>query len=85
MEERFDRVLVHFDVDVIDFTDVPLSENAGRNEGMAYEHALRALGPLLGAPFVAGVTVTELNPDHTEAGTDTLERFAERLARAVAG
>jgi arginase len=25
--EDFDRILVHFDVDVIDFTDVPLSEN----------------------------------------------------------
>ena len=30
-----DRILVHFDVDVIDFTDVPLSENWGRNEGLA--------------------------------------------------
>jgi arginase len=85
MEERCGRVLVHFDVDVIDFTDVPLSENVGRNEGLAYEHALRALEALLAPACVAGVTVTELNPDHTEAGADTLERFAERLARAVAG
>ena len=27
LEDRCDRLLVHFDVDVIDFTDVPLSEN----------------------------------------------------------
>jgi arginase len=33
IEQRCDRLLVHFDVDVIDFTDVPLSENWGRNEG----------------------------------------------------
>jgi arginase len=85
MEDRCDRVLVHFDVDVIDFTDTPLSENVGRNEGLAYEHALRALEPLLAPACIAGVTVTELNPDHTEAGTDILERFAERLARAVTG
>ena len=85
MEERCGRVLVHFDVDVIDFTDVPLSENVGRNEGLAYEHALRALERLLAPACVAGLTVTELNPDHVEAGTDTLERFAERLARALAG
>ena len=26
---RFDRLLVHFDVDTIDFTDAPLSENTG--------------------------------------------------------
>jgi arginase len=84
MEQHHDRVLVHFDVDVIDFTDVPLSENTGRNEGMAYEHALRALDRLLASACIAGVTVTELNPDHTEAGAGTLERFAERLAGAVA-
>ena len=88
MEERFDRVLVHFDVDVIDFTDVPLSENTGRNEGLAYDHALRALDRLLASPSLAGLTITELNPDHTEARTGSLERFAsavaESLARALA-
>jgi len=88
MEARCDRVLVHFDVDVIDFTDMPLSENTGRNEGLAYADALRALEGLLAAPGLAGLTITELNPDHTEAGTHSLERFAnavaERLARAVA-
>ena len=85
MEERCGRVLVHFDVDVIDFTDVPLSENTGRNEGLAYGQALLALDRLLAPECVAGLTVTELNPDHTEAGTNTLERFAERLARTLAG
>ena len=88
MEERCGRVLVHFDVDVIDFTDVPLSENTGRNEGLAYADALRALDGLLAAPGLAGLTITELNPDHTEAGADSLEWFAsavaERLGRAVA-
>jgi arginase len=42
IEGRCERLLVHFDVDVIDFTDVPLSENWGRNEGLAYEDAMRA-------------------------------------------
>ena len=84
MEDRFDRVLVHFDVDVIDFTDVPLSENVGRNEGLAYDHALSALDGLLASPLLAGLTITELNPDHTEAGTDSLERFASAVAESLA-
>ena len=42
--ERCDRVVVHFDVDVIDFTDVPLSENWGRNEGLAYERRCEPCG-----------------------------------------
>ena len=68
LEARYDRLLVHFDVDVIDFTDVPLSENWGRSEGLAYEQAMSALAVLLASPKLAGVTVTELNPDHVEAG-----------------
>ena len=77
LEARCDRLLVHFDVDVIDFTDFPLSENTGRNEGLAYDDALAALRALLASPLLAGVTITELNPDHAEPGG--LERFASDL------
>lgn len=84
IEGRCERVLVHFDVDVIDFTDVPLSENWGRNEGLAYDHALRALGELLRSPRFAGLTITELNPDHTEAGSGSIERFAASVASSLA-
>ena len=37
MESRVDRLLVHFDVDTVDFTDLPLSENTGRNEGLSFD------------------------------------------------
>jgi arginase len=84
IEARCDRVLVHFDVDVIDFTDVPLSENTGRNEGLAYDHALRALHRLLASPRLAGLTITELNPDHAAAVPGSLERFASAVARSLA-
>jgi arginase len=87
LEERCDRILVHFDVDVIDFTDVPLSENWGRNEGLSYDAAMGALGALLETRLLAGLTITELNPDHAE-GADSIQRFAadvaERLAAAPA-
>ncbi len=84
IESRCDRLLVHFDVDVIDFTDVPLSENWGRNEGLAYDAAMRALAVLLASPKLAALTVTELNPDHAEQGARSLERFAAGLARSLA-
>jgi arginase len=84
LEARYDRLLVHFDVDVIDFTDVPLSENCGRNQGLAYEQAMSALAVLLASPKLAGVTVTELNPDHAEASAGALPRFAQDLARCLA-
>jgi arginase len=87
---RCDRLLVHFDVDVIDFTDVPLSENPGRNEGLAYEDAFDALRALLdpraaaGSVPVSGLTVTELNPAHAEAVGGSVERFASDLAASLA-
>jgi arginase len=82
--DRAERVLVHFDVDVIDFTDTPLSENPGRNEGVAYTDAIAALGALLTEPRLAGVTVTELNPAHVEEGAGSIERLAGDLARGFA-
>jgi arginase len=89
MEGRCERLLVHFDVDVIDFTDMPLSENTGRNEGLPYDVAMRALDVLLASPKLAALTVTELNPDHAEEGARSIERFASalagRLASACAG
>jgi arginase len=84
LDDRAERLLVHFDVDVIDFTDVPLSENPGRNEGLAYDDAVRALEILLRAPRLAGLTVTELNPAHTEEGTGSIERLARDVASGFA-
>lgn len=85
MESRFDRLLVHFDVDAVDFTDLPLSENTGRNEGLPFDAALRALGALLRSERLAAVTVTEFNPDHGEEDGSTAGALAEGLARALSG
>ena len=82
--ESCERLLLHFDVDVIDFTDTPLSENWGRNEGLAYETAARALSRLLASPSVSGLTITEVNPDHIEEGADSIKRLARTIAHGLA-
>jgi arginase len=84
MGDGCERLLVHFDVDVIDFTDVPLSENTGRNQGLSYEHAMSALGVLLHDPRLAGLTITELNPSHAESEAGSIERFARDVATRLA-
>jgi arginase len=81
---RCERIAIHFDVDVIDFTDAPLSEHTGRNIGLPFDAAMRALEVMLQNDRVVALTITELNPDHGEADGSTLRRFAERLARALA-
>jgi arginase len=85
MEDRFDHLLVHFDVDTVDFTDLPLSENTGRNQGLPFDTALRALGTLLDSSKLAAVTVTEFNPDHGEEDGSTAEALAQGLSDAFAG
>jgi arginase len=85
LTSRAERVLVHFDVDVVDFTDTPLSENTGRNEGITYEQAAAALAVLLASPNLAGVTITELNPDHVEEGAGSIERLARDLSAGLTG
>ena len=83
METHFDRLLVHFDVDTVDFTDLPLSENTGRNEGLPFEAAIRALGTLLESERLGALTVTEFNPDHGEEVGSTAEALAYGLTRAL--
>ena len=74
---------MHFDVDVIDFVDMPLSENTGRNYGLSFAAAMDALEVLLADRRLAGLTVTELNPHHGAADGSTVRAFVERLAGAL--
>jgi arginase len=77
------RFLVHFDVDVIDFSDVPLSENTGRGIGVPFDTALAALEVLLADDALLGCTVTELNPHHGAPDGTDVARLAQRLARTL--
>jgi arginase len=80
-----DRLAVHFDVDCIDFTDAPLSENTGRNVGLRQDDAFAALAEVLRDQRVSALTITELNPDHGNEDGSTLAAFAQRLVAALGG
>lgn len=83
--QRFERLLIHLDVDVLDFLDMPLAENYRRNKGLRFEQLMAALRTLLQAPNWVTLTIAEVNPDHGEADGSTLRLFAEALAMALAG
>jgi arginase len=83
LDGHAERILVHFDVDLVDFTDTPLSENTGRNEGLPYATVIAALHALLEDPRIKGLTLTELNPHHAEAGAHSIERLAKDLATGL--
>lgn len=80
---RFSRLLVHFDVDTIDFNDAPLSENTGRGEGLRLDVAMRALRVLAGSERLAALTVTELNPLHGDEEGQVIRRLVDGLTDSL--
>jgi arginase len=75
---------VHFDVDVIDFNDAQLSEDAVRGDGLTLDAAMRALRVLASSERLSAVTVTEINPYHGDEEGQTLRQFADMLADCLA-
>jgi arginase len=80
---RSDRYAVHLDLDVVDFTDAPLSEHPSRNAGLKLTEMLAALGVLASDPRLVAITLTELNPHNAAADEGLLERFAASFAGAI--
>jgi arginase len=80
---RSGRYAVHLDVDVVDFTDAPLSEHPSRNTGLKLDQMLRALRVLASGPGLVAITLAELNPHNAAADDGLLERFAASLADAI--
>jgi arginase len=85
LANRSDRYAIHLDVDVVDFTDAPLSEHPSRNTGLKLDEMLRALKVLASGPGLAAITLAELNPHNAAADDGLLERFAAVLADAISG
>lgn len=81
---RFDHLLIHFDVDVIDYEDFPIAENTRRKMGLSLEQAMTSLSGLLQARNWAALTITEVNPDHGLADGSTMVDFAGAISYAIA-
>ena len=81
---RSSPVLLHFDVDVIDSTDLPLADFPHFNEGLRFDAAMAALRTFCGQPAFAGLVITEINPLRDPDGS-LLERLLDPLTSALAG
>lgn len=71
LEGRADRILVHFDLDVVDSAEFPLADFPHHNLGLSFADAAAALGTFCAGPAFAGLVVTEVNPDHDPDGSLT--------------
>jgi len=78
-----DRVVVHVDVDVLDFLEVPAADIAVYGRGLALTTLTRLLRVLLRDPRCAGALLVEYNPDHDpegRAGRDLVQMLGDTLA-----
>ena len=76
---------IHFDVDVLDFTDAPLAENTdGRNTGPTLDQAIEALSLAARDPRVRALSIGELNPTRCAGIPAALPRFTSGIARVPA-
>lgn len=80
---QFDHLLIHCDMDVLDYVDMPLAENYRRNIGLKFEQLIIALSEFLKAANWSVLTITEINPDHGEDDGSTLRYFSEHLAEII--
>lgn len=83
--KRFEKVLVHFDADVLDFENFPLAENTRRKQGLTFRQMMDAFAKIVRLPNLAAVTICEINPDHGEEDGSTLAEFSRTLSSCLAG
>jgi arginase len=82
LERHADPLLVHFDVDAIDSTDFPLANYPHFNVGQPFESAMTCLATFCASPKLAGLVVTEVNPDHDADGS-LLAQLVDGLVTAL--
>jgi arginase len=80
---RFDRLLLHLDVDVLAYTDFPIAENVRRVPGLTLAELEAALAILLLAPNWRALTITEVNPDHAPDEAITFARLNAMLSAVL--
>jgi arginase len=78
LENKADAILIHFDVDVIDFDDFPVGD-VPHHHGLSFDEAMRALAVFIASPKFAALVITEFNANRDPDGT-----HAARLVDAVA-
>ena len=79
-----DSLLVHYDVDVLDFLQMPIADSTmSQNVGLTLDQATRAIAALTADPRFSALTVTEVNPSRGAEDGSTIHAFVQALAKAL--
>ena len=83
LEAACDGFILHFDIDVIDFTEFPAADApVYRGFGLGFDDALASLATFAESKKCIGLAVTEFNPDRDRSG-ELGRRFVHALAKSL--
>ena len=75
----YDRILVHVDIDVLDYTKFPIAHEIRDAPGLELPQLARLLRDLHRLPNWSALTLSEVNPDHAPDERDSFSRLIEML------
>ena len=81
LEEKAEHVVVHFDADVIDGTELPATD-IPHSGGLSFRDTAEALQVFLSSPRTAGLVVTEFNPSRDGDGSQA-RRLLDKIVRTI--
>src|SRR5215207_495306 len=81
----YDRILVHADIDVLDYTKFPIAHEIRDSPGLELPQLARLLRDLHGLPNWSALTLSEVNPDHAPDERDSFGRLIEMLGDVLGG
>jgi arginase len=81
LENKADTILIHFDVDVIDFDDFPAGD-VPHYHGLSFDEAMSALDVFIASRKFAALVITEFNADRDPDGTLAV-RFVDAVAKTL--
>jgi arginase len=78
-----DRLLVHVDIDVLDYDAFPIAENTDSRGGLSLDELSALLDKLCRLPSFRALTLTEVNPEHAPDQAAAFERLITMLTTAL--
>ena len=85
LEQNSKKFLVHLDVDVIDFTDLPVADVPQYSQSLMFKDVIDCLYVFASSNKFGGLVITEFNPDHLDEEGKHAEIFIEGIIKALQG
>lgn len=79
----YDRLLVHLDIDVLDYSRFPIAENTDRRGGLEMADLTALLTGLCRLPNWRALTISEINPGHAPDVADSMRHLIDMVVTAL--